>query len=123
MMTCCQSRSGGLARHNPVNPFRTALELFDNSEQSSQAAFRGVITTTGASDGLALFLEGPIDRRVPRSLYREAWDLAHQLGWAKTYDAEFVGLARLLNCALLTKDARLKRRTSQLIEVIGPADL
>lgn len=62
-------------------------------------------------------------RRPDRRLSREAWSIAETLGWAKTYDAEYVALARLLECPLLTVDARLKRGASRLVKVVGPADL
>ena len=32
------------------------------------------------------------------------------MGWAQTYDAEYLALARLLRCRLLTTDAKLKRQ-------------
>ncbi len=49
--------------------------------------------------------------------------MARQLGWAKTYDAEYVALALMEECPLLTDDRRLQRRVSSLVEVIGPAHL
>ena len=88
-----------------------------------QAAFRGAISDSDASTALSVFLSAPIDRRSPRRLYQDAWSIAVGLGWAKTYDAEYVALARLLKCPLLTLDARLRRRVVDLAEVIGPSDL
>jgi predicted nucleic acid-binding protein len=45
------------------------------------------------------------------------------LGWAKTYDAEYVALARLLGCRLVTLDARLRRGADRLGFVISPDEL
>lgn len=42
--------------------------------------------------------DSPILRDVPRSLGDDAWSLADEMGWAKTYDANYVALARLRNC-------------------------
>ncbi len=56
----------------------------------------------------------------PRELYEEARRLAGALGWAKTYDAEYVALARLTNLPLLTLDQRLARRVQDLVEVQMP---
>ncbi|MCW2995875.1 MAG: hypothetical protein JWQ18_3370 [Conexibacter sp.] len=42
---------------------------------------------------------------------------------AKTYDANYVALARLQDCRVVTLDARLRRGTSRLGIVVGPAEL
>ena len=68
-------------------------------------------------------MAAPVARRAPRALYVEAWRVASQLGWAKTYDAEYVALARLLRCRLLTRDDRLRRGAGRLVRVIGPLEL
>ena len=46
-----------------------------------------------------------------------------QLGWAKTYDAEYVALASLLGCRLVTVDGRLRRGADRLGFVLGPTEL
>ena len=43
--------------------------------------------------------------------------------WAKTYDAEYLALARLLRCRLLTLDGRLRRRAASVVEIVGPTEL
>lgn len=65
----------------------------------------------------------PVKAEAPRNLVREAWRVADRFGWAKTYDAEYVALARSHQCRLLTLDSRLARRVSEFVEVVGPADL
>jgi predicted nucleic acid-binding protein len=52
-----------------------------------------------------------------------AWDLADRLGWAKTYDAEYVALARLLECRLVTLEPRLRRAANRLGFVVTPSEL
>lgn len=64
-----------------------------------------------------------IAMRRPARLHEEAWSVATQAGWAKTYDAEYVALARLLHCRLLTIDGRLARGAARFVEVVSPAEL
>jgi len=85
--------------------------------------WREEISSDLAEIAVARLLEAPI-RFVRRSeVLSEARRLALLLGWAKTYDAEYVALARLSHEPLLTIDARLARRVGDLVEVRTPADL
>jgi predicted nucleic acid-binding protein len=68
-------------------------------------------------------LASPVRVHDHPELGREAWQIADRLGWAKTYDAEYVALARLLGCRLLTTDVRLRRGAGRLGIVILPAEL
>jgi predicted nucleic acid-binding protein len=68
-------------------------------------------------------LVAPVSPRRPKGLRREAWRIADELGWMKTYDAEYVALARLASCRLFTVDARLRRGAGRAAEIIGPGDL
>ncbi len=47
--------------------------------------------------------------------------MADALGWAKTYDAEYLALAALLRCRLVTVDEALIRGTTHLGYVIRPS--
>jgi predicted nucleic acid-binding protein len=49
-------------------------------------------------------------------LRRRAWELAQQLGWATTYDAEYVALTQLQADAFITLDAELARSVEGIVE-------
>jgi predicted nucleic acid-binding protein len=49
-------------------------------------------------------------------LQRRAWELADQLGWAQTYNAEYVALTQLRADAFVTLDAKLTRRVEGIVE-------
>jgi predicted nucleic acid-binding protein len=85
--------------------------------------WRHVVTVTDA-DAARLRLESaPVTARAPRDLGQRAWRVAEQMGWAKTYDAEYVALAQLLECQLVTDDARLRRGADRLGVVISVGEL
>ena len=60
----------------------------------------------------------PVGRRASK-----AWRVSDELGWAKTYDAEDVALARLLDCRVVTADARLRRGADRLGLVLSVSEL
>jgi predicted nucleic acid-binding protein len=65
----------------------------------------------------------PVQRLEPDGLSDAAWAVADDMGWAKTYDANYIALAHMLGCRLVTLDARLRRGTSRLGFVVGPTEL
>ena len=87
------------------------------------AAWRGEREPARARRLLDVLAEAPIERRTHRRMLSEAWRIADELGWAKTYDAEYVALAGLLGCRLLTLDGRLRRGADRLGFVVTPAEL
>lgn len=113
-------RLAEFVRHGPVAP---ALLWSEASSALRQLAWRQRLTEQEARLALARLLEAKIERRAPRQLYEEAWRLAGELGWAKTYDAEYVALARLLGCRLVTLDGRLRRAASHIVKIVGPTEL
>jgi predicted nucleic acid-binding protein len=65
----------------------------------------------------------PVKRREPPNLHRETWRVAVELGWAKTYDAEYLALARPLKSKVVTLDRRPRRGADRLGLVITPDEL
>ncbi len=88
-----------------------------------EAAWRGEISRTAALAALEVLEADRIRPRLDRRLGRTAWRVADDLGWIKTYDAEYVALALLLNCRLVTLDTRLRRAAGRIVEVVSPAEL
>ena len=74
-----------------------------------EAVQRGEIPADVARDRLTRVGRMPIRLLGDAVLRRRAWDLADQLGWASTYDAEYVALTQLQADAFVTLDAELAR--------------
>jgi predicted nucleic acid-binding protein len=87
-----------------------------------QLAWRGDVDDASARLALQRVGDAGIVHHDSAALLLAAFDLAGRLGWAKTYDAEYVALASRLNCPLLTLDGRLARTASRFVEVLDPAD-
>lgn len=56
-------------------------------------------------------------------LRRLAWDIAEEMGWASTYDAEYIALTKLQADAFITMDPHLARRAEKLVSVASIEDL
>ena len=50
-------------------------------------------------------------------LQRRAWELADQLGWASTYDAEYIALTQLQADAFVTLNAELARSVEGIVAI------
>ena len=48
-------------------------------------------------------------------LRRRAWEVADQLGWAETYDAEYIALTHLQADAFVTLDPELARTVEDVV--------
>lgn len=88
-----------------------------------QQVWRGAISRQLGLRALEQLENAPIAMKAPAALGRTAWQIAEEFGWAKTYDAEYVALARLLGTRLLTLDRRLLRATGPQGLVIAPEQL
>jgi predicted nucleic acid-binding protein len=80
-----------------------------------EAVHTGELPADVALDRLARIWAMPIRLLGDAVLRRRAWDLAEQLGWPETYDAEYVGLTQLQADAFVTLDAELARRVEGIV--------
>lgn len=87
------------------------------------ALWRNELRKVDAEAALHWLDAGLIRSRNPRQLGTEAWRLADALGWAKTYDAEYLALAQLLGCRVVTLDGALRRGAARLDLVVGLNEL
>lgn len=87
------------------------------------AVYRKELSREAGAEAIRRLAEVEIQRSIPANLYLEAWAIAEQLGWAKTNDAEYLALAGILDCRVITRDARLKRGAGDLVPIVGPDEL
>jgi predicted nucleic acid-binding protein len=74
-----------------------------------EAVQRGEIPAGVARERLDRIGKLPIRLLGDAVLRRRAWEVADKLGWASTYDAEYVALTLLQADAFITLDAELAR--------------
>lgn len=109
-----------LATHDLVGP---PLLWSEVHSAVHVAVWRRELTDAEADATLEAFSSLGISRRAPSALHATAFRMASELGWAKTYDAEFIALARLERAVVLTTDARLRRGADRTGLVIDPTEL
>ena len=109
-----------LESHAPIAPTLMWSEALASIRQSR---WRGEISAETERRAVENLLTAQISRRSSDEVYRRAIRLANDLGWAKTYDAEYVVVAQLEEAPLVTLDGRLRRRVDSVVEVFDPGDL
>ena len=81
-----------------------------------EAVQRNEIAAEVARDHLARIGRMPIRLLGDAVLRRRAWELADRLGWAQTYNAEYVALTQLQADAFITLDKELARSVKGIVE-------
>jgi predicted nucleic acid-binding protein len=88
-----------------------------------EAVQRGELPADVARNRLGWIRRMPIRLLGDAVLRRRAWDLADQLGWASTYDAEYVALTQLQADAFVTLDAKLARSVRGIVTIASIDEL
>ena len=104
------------AEHNLVAPAlvrsQALAALYEAARRGEISAAEGIERVTRINSLKVRFLGDKV-------LQRQAWKVAHQLGWETTYDAEFVALTQLQADAFVTADDALARAVSGVVETAG----
>jgi predicted nucleic acid-binding protein len=88
-----------------------------------EAVARGEIPADVGLDRHRLISRMPIRLLGDGVLRRRAWQVADQLGWASTYQAEYVALTQLQARAFVTLDADLARSLEGIVAIASIDDL
>jgi predicted nucleic acid-binding protein len=88
-----------------------------------QAVQRGELTAPEAENAISYVRRLRLRLLGDRVLQSVAWDVADELGWPDTYDAEYVALTRLQADALVTLDERLAQAAKRVVPVASIDDL
>ena len=121
MQLCSQPDAvDGLAQLGLAAP---ALLWSEVTSSISKHVWRRELRASDAASLLDVFLGLGLTRVATNEMYLRAADVARQLGWAKSYDAEYVALAQMLDVPLVTLDAKLKRGAGHLVTVLTPDEV
>jgi predicted nucleic acid-binding protein len=100
------------ARHELLAPTLLRSQTLSALHEAVQ---RGELPPEVGRDRLTRIGRMPIRLLGDAVLRRRAWELADQLDWASTYDAEYVALTQLQADALVTLDADLARGVQGIV--------
>jgi predicted nucleic acid-binding protein len=100
------------ARHELLAPTLLRSQTLSALHEAVQ---RGEIPAGVARERLARIGGMRIRLLGDAVLRRRAWEVADRLGWASTYDAEYVALTQLQADALVTVDAELARSVEGIV--------
>jgi predicted nucleic acid-binding protein len=114
---------GGFRRFGREQLIAPPLMWSEARSTLHEAMWRGALPAEQARAALERLEAAPIEVGVDPRLGAEAWRIATDFGWAKTYDAEYLALASLLGCRFVTLDARLRRGADRLGFVVSPTEL
>ncbi|HEV3323165.1 MAG TPA: type II toxin-antitoxin system VapC family toxin [Solirubrobacteraceae bacterium] len=119
----CIDVEDDLAELAPGERCAPALMWSEARSALHEWVWRGRLGADEADRARARLEDADVKLETHSGLADEAWRIADDLGWAKTYDAEYVALASLLGCRLVTVDGRLRRGADRLGFVVGPTEL
>jgi predicted nucleic acid-binding protein len=83
-----------------------------------EATWRGALSEDLAEAAVGRLASLGVHEVGDPDLPARAYRIAKQLGWAKTYDAEYVALAEILKAPIFTRDLRLVRGAERVVEFV-----
>ncbi|MGH7882935.1 MAG: type II toxin-antitoxin system VapC family toxin [Candidatus Dormibacteraceae bacterium] len=118
VVTACNTPAGfvALGKEELISP---PLMWSEVRSTLHEACWRHQVSPEQANKAFSELGKIPVRCCSPEQLGFAAWKIADNLGWAKTYDAEYVALAQIFDCQLITLDARLRRGADRLGVVIS----
>jgi predicted nucleic acid-binding protein len=108
------------AGHELVAPTLIRSQVLSSLHES---VARGDLTAKAGLAQLQAAWRVPIRLLGDAVLRRRAWDLATTLGWAETYQAEYLALTQLQGDAFVTLDEELARAATAVVTVATIDDL
>ena len=111
---------GPLEGHELIAPTLLASEV---TSTLSEMTHRGEVEEDHARVAVGRLGSLPIRYERPDGLAERAWDIARSLGWAKTYDAEYIALALITEAPLITIDERMRRGAGHVVPMPTPTEL
>jgi predicted nucleic acid-binding protein len=108
--------SAGVEFSAPHNLLAPTLLRSQTLSALHEAVQRGEISDDVAREHLTRIRRMQIRLLGDAVLQRRAWDLADKLGWASTYNAEYVALTQLQADAFVTMDAELARSVKGIVK-------
>jgi predicted nucleic acid-binding protein len=115
--------SGGFAELGDPDLAAPALMWSETRSTLHHRRAHGNIGHVQAAAAHERLEHAPVRSMTRTRLGATAWRIADDLGWARTHDAEYVALAQLLGCRLVTLDLRLRRGAERLGFVVTPGEL
>jgi predicted nucleic acid-binding protein len=100
------------ATHKLLAPTLLRSQVLSTLHESVQ---RGELPADVARDRVARVRKLPIRLLGDAVLQRRAWELADQLGWASTYNAEYLALTQLQGDGFVTLDMELARSVEGIV--------
>ena len=100
------------ARHKLLAPMLLRSQTLSLLHEAVQ---RGELPADIARDRLARIGRMPIRLLGDAVLRRRAWELADQLGWTSTYDAEYIALTQLQADAFVSLDKKIARSVKGIV--------
>jgi predicted nucleic acid-binding protein len=82
-----------------------------------ESVHRGDLTAEAGREQLRRINGMPVRLLGDAVLRRRAWEIAEELGWPETYDAEYIALTQLQGDAFVTLDKKLAREAGKLVRV------